>query len=337
MGDGYPVMHQNYQPTNINILIKPSVSPDPELLANNIIIANNMDDVRATITNVNQCTTNYDKCLMLSTKFNSVYDINSHHVQFYDTCGLELNKSVRGKSVLNVVKYCDVILYVMKYQDINYNAIYNHYDIFKKYNKKVYLIVTHIDTLHISDINIKNTIVYGYKKEKIIIDPANIILLNLLEQIDHKFITLINQIILRSLVQLHKIYNDSIKPYSNINKNMSYYHLEHILEETKKENAMLKRQLNMAGLVSPMLEPRNVAAATAASNTHEIANEIIDDKTQLISCGQSDDNNKYDKICFRCNDVWFASKKIINCCHDDICNECTKNLITCPKCHIKYE
>jgi hypothetical protein len=225
----------------------------------------------------------------------------------------------------------------MKYQDIGYNAIYNHYDIFKKYNKKVYLIVTHIDTLHISDINIKNTIVYGYKKEKIIIDPANIILLNLLEQIDHKFITLINQIILRSLVQLHKIYNDSIKPYSNINKNMSYYHLEHILEETKKENAMLKRQLNMAGLVSPMLEPRNVAAATAASNTHEIANEIIDDKTQLISCGQSDDNNKYDKICFRCNDVWFASKKIINCCHDDICNECTKNLITCPKCHIKYE
>ena len=41
--------------------------------------------------------------------------------------------------------------------------------------------------------------------------------------------------------------------------------------------------------------------------------------------------------CFRCLDKYIEPSKSINCIHKDICNECTKNLIHCPKCETKYE
>jgi len=185
------------QNTNINVLIKNTMSEKPELLANNMIVAEGIDDVSNAIRNINQNTDNNDNLLILRTKIKSLHDINSTTIEFYDTLGLERTKSTKGKIVMNIVTKCEVILYVLNFQDLIYNAIFRQYELLKKYKKRVYVIVTHPDLFvnnesFNSNMKIKNTVLSKYIGEGIKLNPDDIIPLNLLEMNNDNFQSLVN-------------------------------------------------------------------------------------------------------------------------------------------------
>jgi hypothetical protein len=90
-----------------------------------------------------------------------------------------------------------VVLYILNFQDVIYNAIFKHYELLKKYKKKVYIIVTHIDLfvdneLFNSNIKIKNTVLDKYMDKGIKLNLDDIIPLNLLEMMNDNFKSLIN-------------------------------------------------------------------------------------------------------------------------------------------------
>jgi GTPase Era involved in 16S rRNA processing len=185
------------QNTNINVLIKNTMSEKPELLANNMIVAEGIDDVSNAIRNINQNTDNNDNLLILRTKIKSLHDINSTTIEFYDTLGLERTKSTKGKIVMNIVTKCEVILYVLNFQDLIYNAIFRQYELLKKYKKRVYVIVTHPDLFvnnesFNSNMKIKNTVLSKYIGEGIKLNPDDIIPLNLLETNNDNFQSFVN-------------------------------------------------------------------------------------------------------------------------------------------------
>ena len=66
-----------------------------------------------------------------------------------------------------------------------------------------------------------------------------------------------------------------------------------------------------------------------------------EESSKLILDGNHKTTKDYKRIfpekCSRCLDKYIESSKRIDCIHKDICNECTKNLIHCPKCETKYE
>jgi len=173
------------------------MSEKPELLANNMIVAEGIDDVSNAIRNINQNTDNNDNLLILRTKIKSLHDINSTTIEFYDTLGLERTKSTKGKIVMNIVTKCEVILYVLNFQDLIYNAIFRQYKLLKKYKKRVYVIVTHPDLFvnnesFNSNMKIKNTVLSKYIGEGIKLNPDDIIPLNLLEMNNDNFQSLVN-------------------------------------------------------------------------------------------------------------------------------------------------
>ena len=185
------------QVTNINVLVKNTISNKPELLANNMIVAEGIVDVSTAIKNINQNTDNNDNLLILKTKIKSLYDVNSTTMHFYDTLGLERKKSVKGAIVMNIVIKCEVILYVLNFQDIIYNTIFKQYELLKKYKKRVYVIVTHPDLfvnneLFNSNMKIKNTVLTKYMEEGIRLNLDDIIPLNLLETNNDNFQSLVN-------------------------------------------------------------------------------------------------------------------------------------------------
>jgi GTPase Era involved in 16S rRNA processing len=185
------------QVTNINVLIKNTMSNKPELLANNMIVAEGIDDISIAIRNINQNADNNDNLLILKTNIKSLYDVNSLTIEFYDTLGLERTKSSKGAIVMNIVTKCEVILYVLNFQDLIYNAIFRQYELLKKYKKRVYIIVTHPDLfvnneLFNSNMKIKNTVISKYMEEGIKLNPDDIIPLNLLETNNDNFQSLVN-------------------------------------------------------------------------------------------------------------------------------------------------
>jgi GTPase Era involved in 16S rRNA processing len=188
---------QKNQVTNVNILIKNTMSNKPQLFANNMIVADGISDICYAIQNINNNTHNNDNLLILKTNIKSLYDINSTTIDFYDTLGLEKQKSIKGKVVMDIVINCDVVLYILNFQDVIYNAIFRHYELLKKYKKKVYIIVTHIDLfvdneLFNSNIKIKNTVLDKYMEKGIKLNLDDIIPLNLLEMMNDNFKSLIN-------------------------------------------------------------------------------------------------------------------------------------------------
>ena len=203
------------QVTNINVLIKNTLSDKPELLANNMIVAEGKEDVCNAIYNINHNANNNNNLLILKTKIKSLYDINSTTIEFYDTLGLERTKSIKGKTdeqrssvsiptevgrkiVMDIVTKCEVILYVLNFQNLIYDAIFRQYELLKKYKKIVYIIVTHPDLfvnneLFNSNIKIKNTVLSKYMEEGIKLNPDDIIILNLLEMTNNdNFQSLVN-------------------------------------------------------------------------------------------------------------------------------------------------
>lgn len=181
-----------------NILIKNTLLKNSELIANNIIVAEDIKNINNVFKNITFYADNSD-ILTLNTKIKSLYDINSNTIQFYDTIGLELVKNSKGKIVTDIVMKCDVILYVLNFQDLVYDVIFRHYKLLKKHNKKVYIIVTHIDLFvnnieYNSNMKIKNMILNKYIENDIKLNPNDIIPLNLLgiNDIDGSFETLVN-------------------------------------------------------------------------------------------------------------------------------------------------
>lgn len=92
------------QKTNINILIKNTMLEKPELIANNMIVAEGIDDVFNAIQNINNSTDILDNLMILKTKIKSVDNINYNTIQFYDTLGLEKQKSIKGCIVMDIAK-----------------------------------------------------------------------------------------------------------------------------------------------------------------------------------------------------------------------------------------
>lgn len=185
------------QVTNINVLIKNTVSDKPELLANNIIVAEGKEDVCNAIYNINHNANNNDNLLILTTKIKSLYDINLTTIEFYDTLGLERTKSIKGKIVMDIVMKCEVILYVLNFQDLIYDAIFRQYELLKKHKKRVYIIVTHPDLFvnnesFNSNMKIKNTVLGKYMEQGIKLNPDDIMPFNLLEMNNDNFKSLVN-------------------------------------------------------------------------------------------------------------------------------------------------
>jgi GTPase Era involved in 16S rRNA processing len=181
-----------------NILITNTMSKNPELISHNTIIGQGVDDINDAFKKITLYAENSD-ILTLKTKIKSLYDINSNTIQFYDTIGLELVKNSKGKIVTDIVMKCEVILYVLNFQDLVYDVIFRHYKLLKKHNKKVYIIVTHIDLFaknaeYNSNMKIKNMILNKYMENDIKLNPDDIIPLNLfgIDDNDGSFATLVN-------------------------------------------------------------------------------------------------------------------------------------------------
>ena len=132
------VTQDNYHPTNVNLMISNNNMDESELLTNNIIVSDNMTNINNAIKNMNYYAVdnmyNGQKLLTLKTPLKSLYYINSDSTIFYDTCGLELTKSDKGKNVLEITKKCNVILYVLKFNGLTKlnPVVFKHYKLFKK-------------------------------------------------------------------------------------------------------------------------------------------------------------------------------------------------------------
>jgi len=313
------VPQDNYHPTNVNIMISNNSMDESELITNNIIVSDNITNINNAIKNMNYYAVdnmyNGQKLIALKTPLKLLYYINSDSTIFYDTCGLELTESNKGKNVLEITKKCNVILYVLKFNGLaKLNpVVFKHYKLFKKYNKKVYIIVTHIDLYNIPNMNIKNSILQNYLAGGINIEPDEIILFNLLEHTNHNFISYINKIILKSKMDFGKINVSTVqkmKVYNNNNYYSKHEYTQQYIENIERENITLKKEIEQ---LQTKLNQRNI-------------NDFLDIKI----------NDNYNK-CFRCNDTYVKPTKNIVCEHKDICIYCTQFLTECVKCGTKYE
>lgn len=214
---GQDILSTNNE-TNNNILIKNSILENPELISNNMILAQGKDNICSTLSN-----NNIDNILVLKMKLKSL----DSNIQFYDTLGLERQKSHKGRIVMDIVRNCEVILYVLNFQDIIYEAVFTQYELLKKYKKTIYIIVTHIDLfvnneLFNSDMKIKNTVVQKFSDKGISLNIDSIILLNLLAENNDNFMLLV------SIINNLKMELENIKLKKQL-ESVEYYQNDQII------------------------------------------------------------------------------------------------------------
>jgi len=133
----------------------------------------------------------------IKTPIVGLYEANKITTKFYDTVCLELEKSNNGRIVQDICMNCDFILYVLNFKDIIRKQIFRHYEILSKNNKKVVLVITHIDKLAHNPLfdnkeKVRKYVFEKYKENNIKLNLCEIIPVNLLDNMKDNFYEILN-------------------------------------------------------------------------------------------------------------------------------------------------